>query len=376
MSEIFISHSQIDQEDTSTMARWLRDQGHVSYFLDFDPENGIVAGKEWEKELYKQLRHCRAVVALLSPNWLDSRWCFAEAAQARAMGKPVFFVKIAACDTSGFFSDVQHVDLTGDSAESYLRLARGLKEIGIEPGEAFEWDPHRALYPGLLAFEEEDAAIFFGRDREIQQGLEKLNTLRRRGGPSFVLCLGASGSGKSSLLRAGLIPHLRKDSAVWLPVAPFRPQEDPMEELAIKLAHTFERLGEQYDWRSIYERLYTPYTSAEWRNAQDSQPVSGEGLMEITRDLRVLAGQQDTTVLLTLDQAEELFGYSRVQSARVFLQCLRGALESGGRRLMVVATMRSDSLGSFQMHPDLQEFAYEPLTLAQMRYPQAAPVLR
>ena len=37
----------------------------------------------------------------------------------------------------------------------------------------------------------------------------------------------------------------------------------------------------------------------------------------------------------------------------------------GGHRLMAIATMRSDSLGSFQMHPDLQEFAYEPLTVAQ-----------
>jgi hypothetical protein len=85
----------------------------LSYFLDFDPDNGIAAGKRWEEELYKHLRICRAVIALVSPDWLASRWCFAEVAQARAAGKRIFFVKIASCDTDGLFSDVKH--LVGNS---------------------------------------------------------------------------------------------------------------------------------------------------------------------------------------------------------------------------------------------------------------------
>ena len=89
--------------------------------------------------------------------------------------------------------------------------------------------------------------------------------------------------------------------------------------------------------------------------------MTGEGLKELARDLRVLARKQEATVLLAVDQAEELFGYSDAQKSRAFLQCLRGAVEASGHRLMVIATMRSDTLGSFQTHPDLQDFAYEPL---------------
>ena len=364
MSRIFVSHSSRDQKSAEILGQWLQDQGHTSYFLDFDPDKGIAAGKHWEDELYRHLRLCRAVIALLSPNWLDSRWCFAEVTQARAAGKPIFLAKIAPCNTSGIFDDVQQVDLTADPAEGYRRLAKGLRDIGIKPGEAFEWNPSRPPYPGLLAFEEEDAAIFFGRDRDIQKGLEMLDGLRRRGGPSFILCLGASGSGKSSLMRAGLIPRLRKDSKAWLSVAPCRPQENPLEELAIKLAQAFKALGEQCDWRSIYEHLYAPHTSGDWAAAPDRCAITGKGLTEVARDLRVLAGEEEATVVLAIDQAEELFGYSDAQKSRAFLQCLRGALEAGGHRLMAIATMRSDSLGSFQTHPDLQDFAYEPLTVA------------
>jgi excinuclease UvrABC ATPase subunit len=76
----------------------------------------------------------------------------------------------------------------------------------------FHWDPSRPPYPGLLAFQEQDAAIFFGRDDEIRGGLDRLNSLRSLGGARLVLFLGASGSGKSSLVRAGLLPRLRRDA--------------------------------------------------------------------------------------------------------------------------------------------------------------------
>ena len=88
MSRIFVSHSSRDHESAKLLGHWLQEQGHTSCFLDFDPDKGIAAGKHWEDELYRHLRLCRAVIALLSLNWLESRWCFAEVTQARAAGKP------------------------------------------------------------------------------------------------------------------------------------------------------------------------------------------------------------------------------------------------------------------------------------------------
>ena len=56
----------------------LAECGHRSVFLDFDPADGIPAGRDWEKELYAQLQDCRAVIVLCSQGSVESRWCFAE----------------------------------------------------------------------------------------------------------------------------------------------------------------------------------------------------------------------------------------------------------------------------------------------------------
>ncbi len=59
-----------------------------------------------------------------------------------------------------------------------------------------------------MVFEEEDAAVFFGRDDNWRAVNERLRTIRVQGGPRLLVLLGASGSGKSSLLRAGVLPRL------------------------------------------------------------------------------------------------------------------------------------------------------------------------
>jgi hypothetical protein len=87
MAAIFISHSSADKEAASEMKLWLEAQGHTSLFLDFNPEAVIKGGSNWEQTLYRQLRQCQAVIALLTPNWLASKWCFAELVQARERGK-------------------------------------------------------------------------------------------------------------------------------------------------------------------------------------------------------------------------------------------------------------------------------------------------
>jgi len=208
MTAIFISHSSADNVAAADMKTWLEAQGHTSLFLDFDPEAGIKGGTAWEQTLYQQLRQCQAVIALLTPSWLASKWCFAELVQARERGKAIFPVKVQPCEAGDVFGDIQHIDLTAQPEEGYRRLKIGLVERGLDPLDVFDWDPKRLPYPGLLAFQEADAAIFFGRGEEILKTLETLDGLRRQGREAarFGLLLGASGSGKSSLVRAGVIP--------------------------------------------------------------------------------------------------------------------------------------------------------------------------
>src|SRR3954465_15238842 len=77
---------------------------------------------------------------------------------------------------------------------------------------AFSWDSRRSPYPGLSPFQAEDAAVFFGRDDKIAEVLRHLDPRV----PRSVAVIGASGTGKSSLVRAGVVPRL----ASWAIVGP------------------------------------------------------------------------------------------------------------------------------------------------------------
>ncbi|HEX9730902.1 MAG TPA: TIR domain-containing protein [Thermoanaerobaculia bacterium] len=327
------------------MRTWLEERGHTSLFLDFDRETGIRAGSDWEQTLYAKLRQCQAVIAVLTPSWLASKWCFAELVQAREKGKKILPVKVSPCDTSDLFRDLQHIDLTVDPADGYDRLALSLQDV-------FGFDPARRPYPGLQAFQEEDAAIYFGRGKEIAGGLESLSSLRLggRGAPRLLLMLGASGSGKSSLVRAGLIPRLRRMPSEWLPLTPFRPQENPLRELALSLVEGFQDVGRSRPWDEV-DRLL--------QRAAGKTPPDGRILLDLARELAFAAGRREATVALTVDQAEELFGYTPAEDAGRFLRLLRAALEASDRQLMGIATLRSDALGEFQTHQVLSDPTYD-----------------
>src|ERR1700730_5878709 len=90
MARIFISHSSLDNEAATRMKTWLASQGFESAFLDKDKTSGIPPGADWERTLYREVEQSQAVVIIQTPNWLASKWCFAEFTQARALGKAIF----------------------------------------------------------------------------------------------------------------------------------------------------------------------------------------------------------------------------------------------------------------------------------------------
>ena len=91
-------------------------------------------------------------------------------------------------------------------------------------------DPQRPPYRGWAPFEDIDAGVFFGRDAAIAGGLDDLRAMRfgllarLSGYKSLFVVLGPSGSGKSSFLRAGLIPRLRRDDRRFLVLGLMRPE--------------------------------------------------------------------------------------------------------------------------------------------------------
>lgn len=87
MSSLFVSHSSQDAALTAELARRLRAEGFEALFVDFDPDVGIPAGRNWERELYRQLRRADGVVYLASPGSAASRWCFAELSDWEGTGQ-------------------------------------------------------------------------------------------------------------------------------------------------------------------------------------------------------------------------------------------------------------------------------------------------
>ena len=106
------------------------------------------------------------------------------------------------------------------SQSGLSRLKRGLEKAGLDP-TFFAWPPEaeldRAPYRGLKALEAEDAGIFFGRDAPIVEAIDRLRGIRAGAAPRLMAILGASGAGKSSFLRAGLLPRLNRDDAQFIP---------------------------------------------------------------------------------------------------------------------------------------------------------------
>ena len=128
MSSIFISHSSSDNAIAQDLERRLTRQGHSSVFLDLDPEKGIVGGQSWERTLYRKIRACRAVIALITDDFDRKRANDRSTPGARLMGlarKPRGWLHRALRSDAGRMrfdsSDVEHV-LRHDGGQWLVRI--------------------------------------------------------------------------------------------------------------------------------------------------------------------------------------------------------------------------------------------------------------
>ncbi|MGA8689150.1 MAG: TIR domain-containing protein, partial [Methyloceanibacter sp.] len=252
MSRLFLSHSSANAAEAVAIRDWLVGEGWNEVFLDLDPERGIAAGERWERALNEAASRCEAVLFLISGDWLKSRWCLKEFNLARRLNKRLFGVLTEAIPIADLPADLtgawQVVDLASGqdhrmfrvtlprtqeevhvtfSKEGLTRLRNGLAKAGLDP-RFFAWppeqDPDRPPYRGLKPLEAEDAGIFFGRDAPIVEALDTLRGLKDASPPRLLVILGASGAGKSSFLRAGLLPRFARDDRHFLPLPVLRPE--------------------------------------------------------------------------------------------------------------------------------------------------------
>jgi tetratricopeptide (TPR) repeat protein/energy-coupling factor transporter ATP-binding protein EcfA2 len=338
MPAIFISHSSLDQKISDDIRSSLAKLGFEQVFLDFDKDSGIGAGENWERRLYEELTRCHAVILVLTPSWLASTWCRIELAQARALGKVILPVICAPLGERYVLPEVQAVDLVGWDDGGIEKLAQRLNAITSELARGFRLHADRSPYPGIHAFEAEDAAIYFGRDEETRAVVERLDARRAQGGARVLLIIGASGSGKSSLLRAGVLPQVGRRRREWVALPPIRPEKAPLETIAKAIA---EQLGKPDDWRAWHARL--------------GRPDAADHVAELLKDLRI-GEARNATVLLPIDQFEEVFTVATTAERDAFMRLLAATLDPArDLPLMVVATGRSDVLEGLIQAGDLAQ---------------------
>src|SRR5580704_2203637 len=190
-------------------------------------------------------------------------------------------------------------------------------------------------FPGLRPFEADEDHLFFGREKEIDELLRRLRLCR------FLSIIGTSGSGKSSLVRSGLIPSLYggfmvNTSPSWR-IAIMRPGEDPIRHLAAALnsPDVIGTTGELEGTNSVL--------------LEATLQRGTRGLVEAVRQARALSGDN---LLIVVDQFEELFRFRRNaqlensrNEAAAFVKLLLEATRQEEIPIYVVITMRSDFIG-------------------------------
>lgn len=191
-------------------------------------------------------------------------------------------------------------------------------------------------FPGLRAFEMDENYLFFGRDGQSDEVLSKLRSSH------FVAVVGTSGSGKSSLVRAGLLPalfsgHMTSAGSSWR-IALFRPGNNPIGNLA-------QALNEP----DVFGTGETQDAGMLLANTETTLRRSSLGLIEIVSQAR-MAGQEN--LLIVVDQFEELFRFKQNSTAEhpedeaaAFVRLLLESTRQKDFPIYVILTMRSDYLG-------------------------------
>ena len=200
-------------------------------------------------------------------------------------------------------------------------------------------------FPGLRPFEAHETHLFFGRDGQCSDIVARLDKRR------FVGVVGTSGSGKSSLVRAGLLPMLEggfmaSAGSFWR-FAVMRPGVDAIHSLAEALADPAVLGGDSVD-----PALRTPLLEAVMRR-------SALGVIDAYKQARLAPNEN---LLIVADQFEELFRFSQPQrpgdatdTAAAFVNLLLEAARQRSLPIYVVLTMRSDFLGDCARFRDLPE---------------------
>jgi WD40 repeat protein len=341
MNRVFISYSRRNRTFAERLARDLSDAG-LDVWVDF---RQIHAGEMWEQEIYRGLERSEIVVVCLSPQAVASEWVRREVSIAREQEK--FILPVMAIDALtdlraqpdiNWLLSVQYIEFEDRYEQAFPELLRALpgkRRINVYDST----DPANIPNPfkGLEAFQQTDSAFFFGREDLVEKSLDRLRNEDIR----FLAVVGASGSGKSSMVRAGVLPAVRNGalpgSETWR-IAIFPPGQRPISALAHRLSPLMESRSAQAIDDMLHE---TP------------------DYFDVLVDYTLEGAPPQARLLLVIDQFEEVFTRASDTEAENFLKILRHAVRQPTGRALVLITMRADFFDRLSRYPDLAKLFEE-----------------
>lgn len=337
MKRVFISYSRRNKTFAERLARDLDDAG-LEVWIDF---RQITGGELWQNEIYRGIERSEFIIFCMSPDSVSSVWCNKEIEAAREQDKliiPIMVVDayddLQKSESLSWILNVHFLSFVDRYEQAYPDLLEALP--GSRPIGTFDdVDPADVQNPfkGLEAFQQTDSHFFFGREKMIERSLNRMQETR------FLAFVGASGSGKSSLVRAGILPALRNaripHSETWR-TAIFTPGSKPLESLVTRIMPYLE----EDDTRTI-ERVI--------KNVQDPEIVQ-QYINRILED-----AHKDSRLLIVIDQFEEVFTRASDAEAEAFIDVLVSAAQFQNSRLQIIVTMRSDFFGSLGPYPALAQ---------------------
>ncbi len=358
MNRVFVSYSRRNKMIAERLARDLGDAG-LDVWIDF---RQIHAGEFWQQEIYRGIERAEIVVICLSPDAVVSEWVQREANLAREQGKFIIPVMVADAmillqetETMRWLLDVHFINFEDRYEEAFPELLRALpgkRRVGAYDDVDVANIPNP--FKGLEAFQQTDAPFFFGRETLIRKALHRLRQDRPM---RFLAVVGASGSGKSSLVRAGVLPALRggalPGSDLWRMLI-FTPGGLPVDALAQRLSPLIENRESTDINRLLHQSV--------------------ENLHRLTEQVLEDA-PANARVLLVVDQFEEVFTRASETEAEVFLGLLNHAVTVPNGRTLVMITMRADFFDRLSRYPDLAEL-FEQENMVIVTEMTAAELLR
>jgi hypothetical protein len=236
MAAVFLSHSSADAAAAKVVAQLLGNAG-LTVWLEL---NEVIPGNAWLPTLETALKDSTHFVVLVGETGVQ-RWVEREVRYALERNTadsayriiPLLLPGAKEEDLPLFLKQQQflRLDWRQPDADAIQRVAAAIRNA--PPGHVSLLPPGESPFRGLLTFDTGDALLFFGRDQEVDDLLQRLPNMH------FLPVVGDSGSGKSSLVRAGLIPALLRgrlaNQGAWLldwRIATMKPGEEPFASLA------------------------------------------------------------------------------------------------------------------------------------------------